>query len=93
MYYYAVSLRQASFVMANSTWTKNHVDSILKHSDALMSILLFPFFLTLAVLPGSRKSTSAEYALRVYPPCDTKEMAKYPLEGREPIIISVAQFR
>ncbi|KAL1677210.1 glycosyltransferase family 4 protein [Schizophyllum commune] len=62
MYYYAVSLRQASFVMANSTWTKNH-------------------------------STAADYALRVYPPCDTKEMAKYPLEGREPIIISVAQFR
>uniref|UniRef100_D8PZ69 GDP-Man:Man(3)GlcNAc(2)-PP-Dol alpha-1,2-mannosyltransferase n=1 Tax=Schizophyllum commune (strain H4-8 / FGSC 9210) TaxID=578458 RepID=D8PZ69_SCHCM len=62
MHFYAVSLRQASFVMANSTWTKNH-------------------------------STAADYALRVYPPCDTTEMAKYPLEGREPIIISVAQFR
>ncbi|KAI5896247.1 glycosyltransferase family 4 protein [Schizophyllum commune H4-8] len=93
MHFYAVSLRQASFVMANSTWTKNHVDSILKHNDRFMSILLFPFFLTLALLPGSRKSTAADYALRVYPPCDTTEMAKYPLEGREPIIISVAQFR
>ncbi|KAL1744217.1 glycosyltransferase family 4 protein [Schizophyllum fasciatum] len=57
MYYYSASLRSASFVMANSTWTKNH------------------------------------FAVRVYPPCDTKEMAKYPLADREPIIVSVAQFR
>lgn len=91
MYYYAASLCSASFVMANSTWTKTHVDSILKHSDPLLAFLHLPFRLLSLALP--RREKSAESALRVYPPCDTKEMEKYPLDGREPIIISVAQFR
>lgn len=29
----------------------------------------------------------------VYPPCDTREMAKFSLQDRERIILSVAQFR
>lgn len=29
----------------------------------------------------------------VYPPCDTRELAELPLEGRGRIIVSLAQFR
>lgn len=29
----------------------------------------------------------------VYPPCDTKSLSSLPLEGRQNIILSLAQFR
>ncbi|KDQ26009.1 glycosyltransferase family 4 protein [Pleurotus ostreatus PC15] len=91
MYYYAAALRQASFLMVNSSWTKAHVDSILKHSDITIDILhklvLFPFKL---ILPAHQ---SPDNAAIVYPPCDTKELAQFPLEGREHTILSIAQFR
>jgi alpha-1,2-mannosyltransferase len=29
----------------------------------------------------------------VYPPCDTSSLTKIPLEGRQRIIVSIAQFR
>ncbi|KAF9489586.1 mannosyltransferase [Pleurotus eryngii] len=91
MYYYAAALRQASFLMVNSSWTKAHVDSILRHSDITIDILhklvLFPFKL---ILPSHQ---SPDNAAIVYPPCGTKELAQFPLEGREHTILSVAQFR
>lgn len=91
MYYYAAALRQASFLMVNSSWTKAHVDSILKHSDITIDILhklvLLPFKL---ILPPHQ---SPDTAAIVYPPCDTKELAQFPLEGREHTILSIAQFR
>lgn len=92
MYYYAHSLRQASFVMVNSSWTKNHVDSILRHSDILLDCV--HWFTPLALLKLLRLSHEAPESARiVYPPCDTHEMAQFALKGRERIILSLAQFR
>ncbi|EIW81552.1 glycosyltransferase family 4 protein [Coniophora puteana RWD-64-598 SS2] len=95
MYYYALSLRSASFLMANSTWTKAHVDAILSHSDPLLSLLhtvVPPLALLQACLaqPPKERVTKAQIA---YPPCDTREMERYALEGRERVVLSVAQFR
>ncbi|KAF8817058.1 mannosyltransferase [Phlegmacium glaucopus] len=91
MYYYALSLRTASFLMVNSSWTKNHVDSILQHSDVLLDAMhmLTPlFFIKFFALRNAPQT-----AKLVYPPCDTREMAKFSLTNRERIILSVAQFR
>ncbi|KAG5654304.1 hypothetical protein H0H81_004723 [Sphagnurus paluster] len=88
MYYYARSLRTAQFLMANSSWTKNHVDAILQHADPLLDALHMPLLL----IPQPHKA-GLESAEIVYPPCDTHEVATFPLEGRERVILSVAQFR
>ena len=93
MYYYAASLRQANFIMVNSTWTKNHIDAILQHTDLIMdSFNLIPSLFLSLFKPFSQGDplTSARV---VYPPCNTREMAKFPLENRERVILSVAQFR
>ena len=92
MYYYAQSLRRASFLMANSSWTKNHVDAILQHRDSLLDLIhvFTPLTLIRFLQPNHIAPTSARI---VYPPCDTREMATFALEGREPVILSVAQFR
>ncbi|KAJ3551117.1 hypothetical protein NM688_g4919 [Phlebia brevispora] len=92
MYYYALSLRQASFLMVNSSWTKNHIDSILQYSDPLLDAihLLSPLALFKLLRPSHQPPRSARI---VYPPCDTREMAQFPLEDRERIILSIAQFR
>jgi alpha-1,2-mannosyltransferase len=91
MYYYSHSLRTALFLMANSSWTKNHVDAILQHSDSVLDF--FHFLPPLLLLKVLEPRTSPEDAKIVYPPCDTREMAKFSLEGRERIILSIAQFR
>ncbi|KAI0783434.1 mannosyltransferase [Abortiporus biennis] len=95
MYYYAYSLRQASFLMVNSSWTKNHVDSILNYSDPLLDFLHLSTPLILFKIPGLLRQghIPPRSASIVYPPCDTRELVKFPLEGRERIILSVAQFR
>lgn len=99
MYYYALSLRSAYFLMVNSSWTKNHVDAILHHSDPLLGILHIPLtllsYIQRSLLPPITKKlfVPPQNAQIVYPPCDTREMAKFPLEGRERAILSVAQFR
>ncbi len=92
MYYYALSLQVASFLMVNSSWTKNHVDGILNHSDALLDAVhtLSPLILVRVLLPFHSRMTKARI---VYPPCDTREMAQFPLQGRQRILLSVAQFR
>ncbi|OCH87325.1 mannosyltransferase [Obba rivulosa] len=93
MYYYAHSLRQARFIMVNSSWTRNHIDAILQHADPLLDALHFlpPLIFIKALL--QRSNPSPKSARVVYPSCDTREMAKLPLEGRERVILSVAQFR
>ncbi|EKM49810.1 glycosyltransferase family 4 protein [Phanerochaete carnosa HHB-10118-sp] len=93
MYYYAQSLRRASFLMANSSWTKGHVDSILQHSDTLLDSvhLISPFALLRLYLQPSHQPPRE--AMIVYPPCDTREMATFALEAREPVVLSIAQFR
>lgn len=91
MYYYALSLRHASFVMVNSSWTKNHVDSILQHSDPFLEFV--HYLPPLALLSLVAHDAGIRAAQIVYPPCDTREMAQFPVEGRERIILSLAQFR
>ncbi|KAF8636015.1 hypothetical protein AX15_000175 [Amanita polypyramis BW_CC] len=86
MYYYAHSLRKAQFLMVNSTWTKNHVDSILQYSDLFLDLLhLYP------ILRFSQPKP--KITLIVYPPCDTRAISDFPLNAREHVILSVAQFR
>lgn len=78
--------------MANSSWTKNHVDSVLQHQDTLLDSihLVSPLILLRLLQPGHIAPKSAEI---VYPPCDTREMATFALDARSPVILSVAQFR
>ncbi|KAH7907372.1 mannosyltransferase [Hygrophoropsis aurantiaca] len=92
MYYYALSLRRASFIMVNSSWTKNHIDAILQHSDPVLDLLhhLPPLLVVQLITAGSPSPRSARV---VHPSCDTTEMARFALEGRERVILSVAQFR
>ena len=89
MFFYAFSLRKASFLMVNSSWTKAHIDSILYHDNGILNILTY--------LPPLIFLRSSLAALRpaeiIYPPCDTRELAELPFEGRGRIIVSLAQFR
>jgi alpha-1,2-mannosyltransferase len=91
MYYYALSVRSASFIMVNSSWTKGHIDAILQYSDPFLdAIHLLPPFCLIHLFTKSGGLTTSR---TVYPPCDTREMAKFPLEDRDLVILSVAQFR
>ncbi|OAX37570.1 hypothetical protein K503DRAFT_821381 [Rhizopogon vinicolor AM-OR11-026] len=93
MYHYSLTLYRPSFIVSNSSWTKNHVDAILSHSDPVMSALhsFTPlFFLRVFATQYQR---SKKRRVRVYPPCDTREMAKFYLNARERVILSIAQFR
>ena len=86
---YEFSLRKASFLMVNSSWTKAHIDSILYHNNGFLNILTY-----LPPLVFLRPSLAAlKPAEIVYPPCDTRELAELPLEGKARIIVSLAQFR
>jgi len=106
MYHYALALRRSSFLMVNSSWTKNHVDAILDYSDPFLDLIHFSFafvgglFLSLtrvlAPLSPSPKRThvTPKQANIVYPPCDTRALSKLPLENRRPsLLLSLAQFR
>lgn len=91
MYYYAMSLRTASFIMANSTWTQEHVNGILAYSNAVLdAIHLLPPFILLKLFTSNN---APKLATIVYPPCDTKELSSFDLRQRERIILSLAQFR
>ncbi|KII91044.1 glycosyltransferase family 4 protein [Plicaturopsis crispa FD-325 SS-3] len=92
MYVYAHCLRTSSFLMANGSWTKNHVDSIIVHSDPLFDLLFAPLAFTLGFFFGRRGAVVREVQI-VFPPCDTREMATFKLEGRERVVLSIAQFR
>jgi len=89
MFFYAFSLRRASFFMVNSSWTKAHIDSILYHDNGFLNILTYlpPLIFLRSSLAGLKPTEI------VYPPCDTRELAELPLEGRGRTIVSLAQFR
>ena len=113
MYYYALSLSHAQFLMVNSSWTRSHIASIISHehfgpviqwAHRMTPLLFAKLFLSESAIrlvmycvdgPGSAsgKKTDKVQPVTVYPPCDTREMAKFSLQGRERIILSVAQFR
>ena len=91
MYLYAHALRRAHFIMVNSSWTKNHVDSILQHKDSLFDLVYL--FSPLAFFDMFYPPKPPKVSRIVYPPCDTREMVKFSLGHRERIILSIAQFR
>ena len=103
MYHYSLALRRSSFLMVNSSWTKNHVDSILAHSDSFLDLIHLPFAfigglflsLTRVLSPSSltRVHTTPKRAEIVYPPCDTHALSHLPLERRPSPLLSLAQFR
>jgi hypothetical protein len=103
MMLYTTSLHHASFLMTNSTWTNAHVHSVLAyHPPPLLALLsscvlyACPFLLGLksmvrrAYTPLKRTTLTTRI---VYPPCDTKALAEFSLAEREPIVLSIAQFR
>ncbi|KIY69521.1 glycosyltransferase family 4 protein [Cylindrobasidium torrendii FP15055 ss-10] len=92
MFYYSRALRMASFKMANSSWTKNHVDAILVHRDPLLEFAN-TFSLARFLFAGPPASAHKQSAQIVYPSCDTRAMSSFPLTPREPVVLSVAQFR
>ena len=89
MYFYSGALQQACFLMANSSWTKGHVDSILLHKDpALNSVSdtfskLYKVISPLSLLFSFSWSINRRlYAHTTYPPCETNELISFPLDGR-----------
>ncbi|EEB98409.1 hypothetical protein MPER_02085, partial [Moniliophthora perniciosa FA553] len=54
---------------------------------------LFMYYYSLSLRSAVQNKKQVSNSRIVYPPCDTREMATIPLEGRERTIISVAQFR
>ncbi|KAI9438301.1 mannosyltransferase [Lactarius indigo] len=103
MYHYALALRSSSFLMVNSSWTKNHVDAILAHSDPLLDFIHLPLTFTgnlalsivraLALLSPARAHAAPKRAMIVYPPCNTLALSQFPLDGRPSLLLSLAQFR
>lgn len=81
--------------MVNSSWTKGHIDFALRHRDMLLDVVHLCTPLALMTFPALRHPTRVPLssASVVYPPCDAHEMAQFPLEGRERVILSLAQFR
>lgn len=77
--------------MVNSSWTKNHVDSILQRKDPILDLIhVIP---PLPLIGFFKPTDSPKTAQIVYPPCDTRAMAEFSLENRERVILSIAQFR
>jgi alpha-1,2-mannosyltransferase len=112
MYYYALALSHAQFLMVNSSWTHSHIASIISHehfgpvvqwAHRVTPLLFAKLFLSKSAVRlvthgvdgrGSASGNADKVKpVTVYPPCDTREMAEFSLQGRERIILSVAQFR
>ncbi|KAF8515293.1 glycosyltransferase family 4 protein [Gautieria morchelliformis] len=97
MFYYSLSLHNASFLMVNSTWTKRHVDAVLDYATkdtALATIHTVIAMIARNLLTVARIERVTHLQTHiVYPPCDTKLMAAFSLTGRSRLILSLAQFR
>lgn len=84
---YGWTLRRADVIVVNGTWTQNHINH-LTGSKAKVS-------------PQSSARTKGARSERkraeiVYPPCDTTQLASFPLTGANRdarLIVSLAQFR
>ncbi|KAF8510347.1 mannosyltransferase [Hysterangium stoloniferum] len=96
MFYYSRALFNASFIMVNSTWTKEHLDAVLEYGmqDSWVKTLHLGLCKTFFLLSfGEADDVSRPTTRIVYPPCDTKRMSTFPLAGRHRVIMSLAQFR
>ena len=91
--------------MVNSSWTRNHIQRLLMpmshRDDADLERLLEPLDVNVSTplekmessLAKVLKKTGQKQAHIVYPSCDTKALTQLKLQGRAPIILSLAQFR
>ncbi|KAK9456425.1 hypothetical protein V1511DRAFT_281953 [Dipodascopsis uninucleata] len=78
-FYYAFSGAFADVVMANSTWTFNHI-----RNEWWINRLMDKMF---------ERSEKLQFRI-VYPPCNTRELSTCDVESpRQPIALSIAQFR
>ena len=104
MYHYALALRRSSFLMVNSSWTKNHVDAILAYSDPFLDLIHLPLAFIGGLILSSTRALAFSSRTRsdhvtpkqsniVYPPCDTRALSSFPLERRPSLLLSLAQFR
>ncbi|KAF8315599.1 glycosyltransferase family 4 protein [Clavulina sp. PMI_390] len=73
---YSFSLSCANVIVVNGSWTKNHIDFLLRRW-----------------LTKSKKGETPIGVPVLYPPCDTVALQNLPLQNRERILLSVAQFR
>ncbi|KAM0748153.1 UDP-Glycosyltransferase/glycogen phosphorylase [Meredithblackwellia eburnea MCA 4105] len=107
---YSFCLRRADVLMVNSTWTRQHIDTLLGYTAEVDPCPLqmpssSPSSERLKKRAAKPSSTSDKSQVvptpcpthkrprTVYPPCDTASLAALPLEGRENMILSLAQFR
>ncbi|EJD50804.1 mannosyltransferase [Auricularia subglabra TFB-10046 SS5] len=89
-FFYANALQNASFLMVNSTWTKNHVDAILRTTETPLGRLAQRMLNLLTPSASLHRQISTHI---VYPPCNTAVIARAELGERNRIILSVQQFR
>lgn len=115
---YSFCLRRAHVLMANSSWTRDHIDHLLKpfgyrddedHDKGSTAAGIEASSQNAdgglrrrgpaddkeptSVHSRSTESSSFRKAHVVYPPCDTASLSQLPIEVRENLILSVAQFR
>ncbi|KAH9974362.1 mannosyltransferase [Lactifluus volemus] len=103
MYHYALTLRRSSFLIVNSSWTKNHIDAILAHADPVLDLIHFPLIsiggVALSLCHALAHSfprythVTPKRATIVYPPCDTHALSQLPLDRPPSLLLSLAQFR
>ena len=89
MYYYLLSLRTTSFLMVNSSWTKNHVDSILQHSDILLVEFTYHLYSSSSSSPFETHPKPPKFILLTI----LVIWSSFSLTNQKRIILSVAQFR
>ncbi|KAK0544817.1 asparagine-linked glycosylation protein [Tilletia horrida] len=101
---YTYSLSRADAIVANSSWTKAHLDTLIYGSRPKAGKKPVP---ELADTQGQKRKrrqrlgvTRRKQVEIVYPPCDTTAFSAFPLEGseqndgRDPgLLVSLAQFR
>ncbi|CAO1634772.1 unnamed protein product [Parajaminaea phylloscopi] len=86
---YTWALRRADVVVANGSWTRNHLVHLLNGREAALAA---------QALDEDGDSQKSERKGRrvevVYPPCDTTSFSVFPLAGRDRhTFVSLAQFR
>ncbi|KIM30104.1 glycosyltransferase family 4 protein [Serendipita vermifera MAFF 305830] len=97
IYTTALLVSPPSFLSVNSSWTKAHVDALLKtrrETASLLSVVISVIELGLTLAGWSEPSAAQETRVRrIYPPCDVQSLRDFSLKGRKKVVFSCAQFR
>lgn len=91
---YATSLLFAESIMTNSSWTQNHIETLLTSAkrSILAAVLLLDEKTEQKKAERGDKVSKRECKV-VYPPCDAESLTKSRLEKRGRGMVSLAQFR